>query len=124
MAMTAKVQNRLDEIVAALKETRNLSLGDRDDDIEIITQTAAGTNGLSLEEKVQALSENLFNLSYLFIRAQLEGAAAAGFWPALFRLLERCRWQVTIIALGAFVLFGYRPEIIENLKALRALLAP
>lgn len=124
MAMTAKVKNRLDELVAALKETRNLSLGDRDDDIEILTQAAEGTNGLSLEEKVQATSENLFNLCYLFIRAQLEGGAAVGFWPALFRLLERCRWQVTIIALGAFVLFGYRPEIVENLKALRALLAP
>lgn len=117
MAMAAKIRNRLDELVAALKETRNLSLGDRDDDIEILTQTAEGTNGLSLEEKVQALSENLFNLCYLFIRAQLEGGAAAGFWPALFRLIERCRWQITIVALGVCAVLAFRPQFAALIEA-------
>ena len=119
MATPEKIQNRTDEIVVACKDARHISLGDRDDWIEIMKRACAGTNGLTTDEKLQACAENLANLTYLFIRDKLEGAAARGFWPALFRLIERCRWQLTIIILGAYVLLGYRPQIVEALEALR-----
>ena len=117
MAIPQKVQNRADEIVAACKTTKNLSLSDRDDYIEIMTEACEGTNGLSPEQKLQANSVNLANLCYLFLRDKLEGRSA-GFWPALFRLIYLCRWQITIISLGAFVLFGYHPEIVDGLRAI------
>lgn len=116
MAMTQKTKNRLEETIAELKAAKHISLGDRDDYIELLTEAAEGTNGLTVEEKVQANAVNTFNLCYLMLRGRLDGAAAAGFWPALFRLLYLCRWQVTIIALGAFVLFGFRPQIVEALE--------
>jgi len=121
MAMQQKIRNRLDEITAALKESKAVSLADKDDFIEIMAEAAEGTNGLTVAEKTQANSVNIFNLCYLFMRDKLEGAGAAahGFWPALFRLIERCRWQLTIIILGAYVLLGYRPQIVEALEALR-----
>ncbi len=117
MAIPQKVQNRTDEIVAACKTAKDVSLGDRDDFIAIMTEACEGTNGLTPEEKLQANSVNLANLCYLFIRDKLEGRPA-GFWPSLFRLLYLCRWQITIISLGAFVLFGYRPEIVEGVRAI------
>lgn len=116
MAIPQKIQNRTDELVAALKTAKTLSLGDRDDYIEIMNEACEGTNGLTVEEKTQANSVNLANLCYLFLRDKIEGAS--GFWPALFRLIYLCRWQITILGLGAFVLFGYRPEIVDALKAL------
>lgn len=117
MAVSQKIQNRLEETVAALKASREVSLSDKDDFIEILSEAAEGTNGLSVEDKTQANSVNIFNLCYMMIRDRLEGRAV-GFWPALFRLIYLVRWQITIIALGAFVLFGYRPEIVEALRAL------
>ncbi len=116
MAMTQKIKNRLEEITVALKESKNVSLADKDDFIEIMSEAAEGTNGLTVEEKTQANSVNLFNLCYLFMRDKLN--AATGFWPALFRLIYLCRWQITIISLGAFVLFGYHPEIVDGLRAI------
>lgn len=115
MAVPEKIRNRTDEIVAALKESRSLSLSDRDDYIEIMKKACEGTNGLSLDEKIQACAENMANFCYLFLRDKLEGWPS-GFWPALFRLVERCRWQITIIVLGALALFAYRPEIAGILK--------
>ncbi len=112
MAVTQKVQNRLAETVAALRDSKALSLSDKDDYIEIISEAAEGTNGLTIEQKTQANSVNIFNLCYLFMRDKLEGRVF-GFWPALFRLIERCKWQITIIVLGAFALLAYRPQIIQ-----------
>lgn len=116
MAMTQKVKNRLEEITIALKESKVVSLADKDDFIEIMSEAAEGTNGLSVEEKTQANSVNIFNLCYLFMRDKLN--SAVGFWPSLFRLIYLCRWQITIISLGAFILFGYHPEIVDGLRAI------
>jgi hypothetical protein len=117
MAIPQKVQNRTDEIVAACKTAKDVSLGDRDDFIAIMMEACEGTNGLTPEEKLQANSVNLANLCYLFIRDKLEGRPA-GFWPALFRLIERCKWQITIIVLGAFALLAYRPQIAQLIEHL------
>lgn len=116
MAIPQKIQNRADEVSAALKECRHLPLSERDDLIEIMAEARDGTNGLTVEDKTQANSVNLANLCYLYIRDRLEGEG--GGRSGLYRLIRDCRWQITIIALGAFVLFGYRPEIVGALKAL------
>ena len=117
MAVPQKVQNRTDAIVSACKTATNVSLSNRDDYIAIMTEACEGTNGLSSEEKLQANSVNIANLCYLFIRDKLEDRPA-GFWPALFRLIERCKWQITIIVLGAFALLAYRPQIAQLVEHL------
>ncbi len=115
MAVTQKIQNRLTETVAALRDSKTLSLSDKDDYIEILSEAAEGTNGLTVEEKTQANSVNIFNLCYLFMRDKLEGRVF-GFWPSLFKLIERCKWQITIIILGAFALLAYRPQIAQMVE--------
>ncbi len=113
MAMTAKIKNRLDELVAALKGSKTLSLNERDDLIEIIAQAAEGTNGLTAEEKTQANSENIFNLCYLFIRDKLEGGGSRA---GLYRLIYMCRHQITILGLGALGLLAFRPQVAALLE--------
>lgn len=114
MAMTQKTKNRLEGTIADLKAAKHISPGNRDDYIEFISEAAEGTNGFTIEQKTQANAQNIFNLCYLFIRDKIEsGSSAAGFWPGLFRLIERCKWQITIIVLGAFALLAYRPQIAQ-----------
>lgn len=115
MAMLTKIKNRLDETVSALKESRDISLTDKDDYIELLHEAAEGTNGLTLEEKVQANSVNTFNLCYLMIRDKLENNTGRA---GLYRLIERCKWQLTIIAGFISVVLAFRPQlaaVIENL---------
>lgn len=118
MAMTQKTRNRLEGTIADLKAAKHISPGDRDDFIEFISEAAEGTNGLTIEEKTQANAQNLFNLCYLFIRDKVQNGGAAGFWPSLFRLIYLCRWQITIIAIGAFILLGYRPQLAQLIEQL------
>jgi len=124
MAVPEKIANRTERIVAALREARHLSLGDRDSFVEIMKRSCIATNGMSAEEKLQACSENIADLCYLIIKDKLEGPATVGFWPSLFRLIDRHPVAFVVLVLGAYVLAGYRPEIVENLKAFRALLTP
>lgn len=116
MAMQQKIRNRLDEITAALKESKAVSLADKDDFIEIMSEAAEGTNGLTVEEKTQANSVNIFNLCYLFMRDKLEGGPR-GFWQGLFHLIERCSWQIVVIVAIIAVAVIFRPEIAEVIKA-------
>lgn len=114
MAIPQKIRNRTDEIVAALKECRSMSLNERDDLIEIMTEACEGANGLDLEAKTQANSQNIANLCYLFIREKLEGGGSRA---GLYRLLFKCRHQITVIILGAFALLAFRPQFAEMLAA-------
>jgi hypothetical protein len=117
MAVPEKVANRTEEIVAALKESRDLSLGDKDSFIEIMKRACAGCNGLTPDEKLQACAENIANLCYLMIKDKLEGGRVVGFWPHLFRLIERRTWAFVVIALAVIVLVGTSPEIIDRLQS-------
>jgi hypothetical protein len=112
MAMTQKTKNRLEGTIADLKVAKHISPGNRDDYIEFISEAAEGTNGLTLEEKTQANAQNLFNLCYLFIRDKIEsGSTANGFWPLLFRMIERCSWQIVTITGIVSVTLILRPQI-------------
>ena len=114
MAVPQKIQNRTEEIVQALKEDRNLPLSDRDDYIEIMTQSAEGTNGLTTDQKLQACAENTANLCYLYIRDKLEGGG--GGRAGLYRLIYKCRNQIVVIVLGAFALLAFRPQLAAILE--------
>ena len=118
MAMTQKTKNRLEETIAELKAAKHISLGDRDDYIELLTEAAEGTNGLTVEEKVQANAVNTFNLCYLMLRGRLDGAAAAGFWPSLFRLIRDCKRELMWLGFGITALCAFRPQGIQVFESI------
>ena len=115
MAITAKTQNRLDELTAALKSAKDLSLNERDDYIEILAEAAEGTNGLTVEEKTQANSVNIFNLCYLFLRDKLEGREKVS---GLYDLIYRCRTNITIIVGIVAALLVLRPQLAALIDAI------
>ncbi len=114
MATAAKIKNRLEETVAELKQSREISLTDKDDYIELLTEAADGTNGLTLEEKVQANANNTFNLCYLMIRDKLEGGGGRS---GLYMLIFRCRWQIVILAGFITLLLAFRPQLAAIIEA-------
>ena len=117
MAISAKTRNRLDELIAALKKADGLTLNERDDLIEIITEAAEGTNGLTVEAKTQANSVNIFNLCYLYIRDRLEAPKKVTSWKDV---LIRCSWQtVAVVAItvpAVAVLLIYQPQLAAILE--------
>lgn len=114
MAVTQKILNRFDGLADAIKSTKVLTLNERDDYLEILFEAKEGTNGLTLEEKTQANSQNIFNLCYLFMRDKLEGSDGKS---GLYRLIFLCRNQIVTLILGVVlivcVLMGYRPQVIQ-----------
>ena len=120
MAISRKTQNRLDTLTARLRENDGrLSLNDCDDYLEILAQSGEGTNGLTPEQKLQATSEGLFNLTYLFIRDKLETPKPATSWKDV---LIKCSWQtVAVVAItvpAVTALLAYRPQLAAILEHL------
>lgn len=117
MAISHKTQNRWDTLSARLRanDGNRISLNDCDDYLEILAQSAQGTNGLGPEEKLQAASENIFNLTYLVIRDKLDAPRSR---LSLIRdIAIACRWQITIIALGVCAVLAFRPQIAALIEA-------
>ena len=118
MAISHKTQNRWDSLSARLRDNDGrISLNDCDDFLEILAQNAEGTNGLKPEEKLQAISEGLFNLTYLFIRDKLEAQKPATSWKDV---LIKCSWQtVAVVAItvpSITFLFVYQPQLAAILE--------
>lgn len=117
MAISHKTQNRWDTLSARLRanDGSRVSLNDCDDYLEILAQNAEGTNGLEPEEKLQAISEGLFNLTYLVIRDKLDAPRSR---LSLIRdIAIACRWQITIVALGVCAVLAFRPQIAALIEA-------
>lgn len=109
MATPQKIANRSEALINALKANTELTLSERDDYIEIMTEAREGTNGLTTEEKTQANSENIANLCYLFIRHLLEGRnGSATSWKDV---CVKCAWQI-VAGIGIVsALLIFRPEL-------------
>jgi len=81
---------------------------------DILLHAEEGTNGLTQEEKLQNVSETVFSIVTMMVSQRLDGF---GKLQGLFKVIEACRWQITIIAgiIGTCLIF--RPEVAELLKA-------
>lgn len=116
MATPQKVANRADAVIEALKKNDRLTLSERDDMIEIMSEAREGTNGLTVEEKTQANSVNLANLTYLFIRHLLEGCETGR--AGLYGLIRDCRWQIVILGGFLTLLLAFRPQLAAIIEKL------
>ena len=115
MPTPPKIANRAEAVINALKTDSRLSLSERDDMIEIMSEARDGTNGLTVEDKTQANSVNIANLTYLFIRHLLEGRETGR--GGLYRLIRDCRWQIVLIVAILSVLLAFRPQLAALIEA-------
>lgn len=105
MSVPSKIQNRIEASVKAVKDS-GLALAEKDDLIEMLTEARSGTNGLGLEEKTQANSENLANMTCLVVRHLLGDIRTT--WKDV---IIACRWNIVIVFALLIELLAIRPQI-------------
>lgn len=131
MAIPADIERKRDFMVEQVQASE-LDPAVKEETIQNLVSTAASTNGLTGDEKIQAISINQFDMArsdarihlsmsagFKRIEERIEALAPTGFWPALFRLLETCRWQLCIIAAIVAGMLIIKPELAAYLELLR-----
>lgn len=113
MAVPEKVKNRSETAIAGVKKS-DLSMGEADDLIEIIREAEAGTNGLSLEDKVQANAVNIANLCFLFTKHIVESCKYRRTWKDI---VVECRWPIVICVGIIATLLAFHPELAGILES-------
>ena len=105
--------------------TSPMPLADKEDWADLIASTRDSTNGLMPEEKLQANSENLANLTILLARREIAAAKAAAEPkpPTSWKdVLIKCSWQfVVVVAItvpAVTALLAYRPQLAAILERL------
>ena len=90
-------------------------------DLESILLSASeGTNGLSEKDKLQSVSETVYNIVTLMIAKTLDGAS--GKWNTLCKMVVECKWAIVVLV--GIVVAGsiFQPQLCALLAKLVALL--
>ena len=99
----------------------NLSAALKEDLTAVVASSAEATNGLTTREKLQAVSDNLFDISRLmalFIVAQGRRVAT---WKDV---VIAFKWPITVVALGVLFLLALHPELAAFFRSLADLARP
>lgn len=95
-----------------------LSAALKEDLSSVVANTAEATNGLTAREKLQAVSDGLFDISRLLALFIVAQGRRVTTWKDVVIALK---WPLAIVALGALFLLGLHPELagmVENLAHL------
>lgn len=112
--MTAN-QSRAADVLAALDDSP-LSGPLREDLREIVRQTERAANGLPPEEKLQGVSQGLFDLARILIYNMIhEATHRARTWRDV---AVECRWTICILAAIVAVALIVRPELASIASAI------
>ena len=72
MAMKRNIQHRTELLVSEIHNSKNLSSEEKMDYEAILLSASEGTNGLSEKDKLQSVSETVFNIVTLMIAKTLD----------------------------------------------------
>ena len=86
----------------------DLSAALKEDLTAVVANTAETTNGLSARDKLQKMSENLFDLSRLLALFIVAQGRRVTTWKDVAIAFK---WPLTIVALGGLALLALHPEL-------------
>jgi len=115
--MKLEVEKRTELLCQEIQHSKNLTTDEKGDYQDILLHASAGTNGLTPEEKLQNATESIFSLVCMMITQRLDGGQS-GKLQGLYKVIEACKWQITIVAGILATCLIFRPEVAELLKAL------
>lgn len=101
-----KYQLSKDELMSS-----KLSPDEKEDLADALQSSLEGTNGLTPEEKLQNVSESVFTLMRLHVRARC--ASGIKSWKDV---IVGCKREILWALYGLFVLLFFHPEIAALLK--------
>lgn len=98
-------------------EKSDLDVDDKTQLIEQLKSSKAACNGMSPEEKIQALSENGFAVSVILskIMLMLKQKTPTTWKDVIIRIMDS--WKTVVMAGMATILLLFHPEIAEVIKA-------
>ena len=106
MAISAINQHR-NELAKQFIDGSQLNADTKADLDEMLDSSLRTTNGLKPEEKLDAISDNLYQLTRLTCIHIAETPKTASWKDVIIK----CRREITVIGLGAFALLAFRPQI-------------
>lgn len=119
MAISEKILNRTETAIRIVRDSR-APAGDQDDYIEMLCDARDLTNGLPPEEKLQATTELLASLVFLYVRQSVQQPERPATWKDV---VIKCRREIgVIVSLGLFALVyvvKVHPEIVQYLSLLK-----
>lgn len=108
MAISAINQHR-NELAKQFIDGSQLNAGTKADLDEMLDSSLRTTNGLKPEEKLDAISDNLYQLTRLTCIHIAETPKTASWKDVIIK----CRREITVIGLGIITLLVLRPQIAD-----------
>lgn len=99
----------------------NLSAALKEDLTAVVANTAETTNGLTARDKLQKMSENLFDLSRLLALFIVAQGRRVTTWKDVAIAFK---WPLTVVALGVLFLLALHPELAAFFRSLADLARP
>ena len=117
MALKRNIQHQTELLVNEIHDAKNLTSEEKMDYETILLSAQEGTNGLTPEDKLQSVSETVFNIVSLMIAKRLDGSEG-GKLQGLYKVLIECKWQICIITGIIATLLIFQPEIAQVITAI------
>ena len=111
--ITERLQKQKDRTEAMI-EASSLGQEEKDDYIDLLTLSLAGTNGLSSDQKLQNVSEVNFGLVRLFCQHIVDSKKdSAKSWR---ETIVKCKRELMWFGLGVIALLMLHPQIVQIVK--------
>ena len=116
MAISDSIQRKADTAINAIRAS-SLSMEMQDNLVDAIESTRETTNGLSAEEKLQATTENQFEIVRIMIMHILNEHKHPSLWK---EVIVECKREIAIIVvvLGFIIgaLLWHEPELVHVIE--------
>ena len=114
-----EIQNERDNILQKIDHSKIISTEKKYIYRKLLIKAAEATNGVSEKEKLQSCCENQFGLISLYILHNLdfEKNLKNTKFSIFANVIEKCKWQLTIISFFFAILLIYHPEIVNVFKS-------
>ncbi|MBQ3810671.1 MAG: hypothetical protein II839_07620 [Kiritimatiellae bacterium] len=116
MAIDPTNQRKHDFAVGEVSSSE-LSAALKEDVVDVLGRTLASTNGMTTEEKIQATTQNQFDMMRLFALQLVATGRRVTSWKDV---IIKCRWQLCLALGTVAAMLVYRPELAAMVETLAA----
>lgn len=116
MAISDSIQRKADTAINAIRAS-SLSMEMQDNLVDAIESTRETTNGLSAEEKLQATTENQFEIVRIMIMHILNEHKHPSLWK---EVIVECKREIAVIVVVLGIIIGallwHEPELVHVIE--------
>lgn len=106
--MTDEIKIRVDNLLTSITTNKNIDDATKAQYTQMLTKSASATNGETETQKIQALTENMFDVVCLMINQSLTNKDVKS---GLYGMIIECKWAIVTIAGFIMVILTLHPEL-------------